>query len=87
MKRFLSMALILTLLLSALVLPASAASAASRVDSYITVHTNGDCQVTLTVTLRLDDLYGASVGALVRQIGPMSPPTPGRLTSAALQTI
>lgn len=55
MKRFLSMALILTLLLSALVLPASAASAASRVDSYITVHTNGDCQVTLTVTLRLDD--------------------------------
>ena len=43
------------LLLSALVLPASAASAASRADAYITVHANGDCQVTLTLTLRLDD--------------------------------
>ena len=43
------------LLLSALVLPASAASAASRADAYITIHANGDCQVTLTLTLRLDD--------------------------------
>lgn len=55
MKRFLSLAMILMLLLSALVLPASAASAASRADAYITVHANGDCQVTLTLTLRLDD--------------------------------
>ena len=55
MKRFLSLAMIFMLLLSALVLPASAASAASRADAYITVHANGDCQVTLTLTLRLDD--------------------------------
>ena len=53
-KRILSVALILILLVSTLVLPASAANAASRVDSYCTIHANGDCQVTLTVTLRLD---------------------------------
>ena len=41
MKRFLSLAMIFMLLLSALVLPASAASAASRADAYITVHANG----------------------------------------------
>ena len=56
MKRFLTMALILALLACSLVLPASASSAASRVDAYCTVHTNGDCQITLTITLRLEDV-------------------------------
>ena len=49
------MALLLVLLLGTLAVPASAASAASGVDIYCTVHADGDCQVTMTVTLRLED--------------------------------
>ena len=55
MKRFLMMALILTLLVCSLAVPASAASAAAGVDSYCTVHADGDCQVTMTVTLRMEE--------------------------------
>ena len=55
MKRILMMALTVVLLLSVLIVPASAASAASGVDIYCTVHADGDCQVTMTVTLRLED--------------------------------
>ena len=55
MKRFLMMALTLVLLLGIITLPASAASAASGLDIYCTVHADGDCQVTMTVTLRLED--------------------------------
>ena len=49
------MALTLVLLLGIITLPASAASAASGADIYCTVHADGDCQVTMTVTLRLED--------------------------------
>jgi hypothetical protein len=54
-KRFLMMALTVVLLLGIIILPASAASAASGVDIYCTVHADGDCQVTMTVTLRLEE--------------------------------
>lgn len=57
MKRFLMMALLLTFLIGTLAVPASAASAAVGVDSYCTVHADGDCQVTMTVTLRLEDYH------------------------------
>ena len=55
MKRFLTMALLLAVLLTTLAVPVTAASAASGVDTYCTVHADGDCQVTMTVTLRLED--------------------------------
>jgi hypothetical protein len=54
-KRFLTMALLLAVLLTTLAVPVTAASAASGVDTYCTVHADGDCQVTMTVTLRLED--------------------------------
>ena len=54
MKRFLSCLMLCVLLLSALVLPASAESNASRVDSYINVDAEGNCQVSLTATLHLE---------------------------------
>lgn len=54
MKRFLSGLLLCVLLLSAMVLPASAESNASRVDSYINVDSDGNCQVSMTVTLHLE---------------------------------
>ena len=55
MKRFVSMALTVLVLLSLLAVPVSAESTASRVQSYCTVHADGDCQITLTVTLRLEE--------------------------------
>ena len=42
------------LLMGFFVLPASAESAASRVDTYCTVSAEGDCQVNMTVTLRME---------------------------------
>ena len=61
MKRGFFLILTIAALLSALALPVSAENTASRVDAYCTVYTNGDCQVNLTVTLRLeaaqDSLY------------------------------
>ena len=55
MKRPLIM-LILCLMLtfSVITVPASAESAATRVDAYCTVTSDGDCMVNLAVTLRLD---------------------------------
>ena len=61
MKRRLLSILTTALLLSVLALPVSAENTASRVDAYCTVYTDGDVQVNLTVTLRLeaaqDSLY------------------------------
>ena len=61
LKRRLFLILTIAALLSALVLPVSAENTASRVDAYCTVYTDGDVQVNLTVTLRLeaaqDSLY------------------------------
>ena len=54
MKRRLLSILTAALLLSVLALPVSAENTASRVDAYCTVYTNGDVQVNLTVTLRLE---------------------------------
>ena len=54
MKRRLALVFTVMALLSALVLPVSAENTASRVDAYCTVSANGDCQVNLTVTLRLE---------------------------------
>ena len=42
------------LLMGFFALPASAESAASRVDTYCTVSAEGDCQVNMTVTLRME---------------------------------
>ena len=54
MKRKLIIFLLLSLLLTCLTVPAAAQSAASNIDSYITVNNEGDCMVNLTVTLHLD---------------------------------
>ena len=54
MKRILPLALLFCLLLGALPLTASADSYASKVDSYITVNSEGDALVALTATLHLD---------------------------------
>ena len=54
LKRKILLILTAAVLLSAMVLPVSAQSTASRVDAYCTVYTNGDCQVNLTVTVRLE---------------------------------
>lgn len=54
MKRILPVLIACVLLMSMFVLPASAESAASRVDTYMTVNSQGDCLVNMTVTLRLE---------------------------------
>lgn len=54
LKRKILLIITAAVLLSAMVLPVSAQSTASRVDAYCTVYTNGDCQVNLTVTVRLE---------------------------------
>ena len=54
MKRYLVMLLMCVLLMGMVVMPASAESTASRVDSYITVDAEGTAQVSLTVTLHLE---------------------------------
>jgi len=53
-KRLLSCLLLLVLLLGSVALPASAESNASRVDSYINVDSDGNCLVSMTVTLHLE---------------------------------
>lgn len=57
MKRLLTLLFTLVLLLGVLAMPASAESAASGVDLYCTVNTDGDCLVTMQVTLRLENSY------------------------------
>ncbi|MBP3684941.1 MAG: DUF2207 domain-containing protein [Oscillospiraceae bacterium] len=57
MKRLLTMALVCFLMLGVLVMPASAESAASSVDLYITVNAEGDALVTLQALLRLEANY------------------------------
>lgn len=54
MKRLLGLVLMLLVLLPWLATPAFAENTASRVDAYCNVFTSGECQVNLTVTLRLD---------------------------------
>ena len=54
LKRKLSVLLLLGLLLSLFAVPVHAQSAATSIDSYITVNAEGDCMVNLTVTLHLD---------------------------------
>ena len=54
LKRRLFLIVTMAALLCALVLPASAENTASRVDAYCTVYANGDGQVNLTVTVRLE---------------------------------
>lgn len=54
MKRLLAMLAVLVLLMGVICIPVSAESAASRVVSYCTVNSEGDCLVSMTVTLRLD---------------------------------
>ena len=54
LKRILSMALLCCLVIGLFVMPASADSYASKVDSYITVNSEGDAIVALTATLHLD---------------------------------
>ena len=54
MKRWLTTALMLGLLIFGFAIPASAQSSASRIDSYCTINADGDCMVNLTVTLHLE---------------------------------
>lgn len=57
MKRLTLLLAVCLILACALPLPASAEASASKVDLYCTVNASGDCQVSLTVTLRLDQSY------------------------------
>ena len=54
LKRILTMALLCCLLIGVFAMPASAESYASKVDSYITVNSEGDALVALTATIHLD---------------------------------
>ncbi len=56
MKRLIPLLTLLLLLSGVLTVPASAETAAPKVDLYCTVHAEGDCQVTMTVDLRLEHL-------------------------------
>ena len=53
-KRCLTVLFALVLILGAFCIPVSAESTASRIESYSTVTSEGDCVVSMTVTLRLD---------------------------------
>jgi len=55
LRRLFAVFTLCLLLMSVLVLPASAESAASKVDLRATVTSEGDCLVTMTVTLRLEN--------------------------------
>ena len=57
MKRIFAVLTVCILLMTALVIPASAESAASRVDLMCTVNSEGDCLVTMNVTLFLDQSF------------------------------
>ena len=54
MKQRLTILILLGMLFSCLVIPVRADSAATSVDSYITINADGNCLVNLTVTLHLD---------------------------------
>ena len=54
MKRFFALLTVVLLLSGVLCIPASAESAASKVDLYCTVNAEGDCLVRMTVLLQLD---------------------------------
>ena len=54
MKRFWIRIFTIAILVSLLAIPARADNTASRVQSYCTVQATGDCQITLTINLRLD---------------------------------
>lgn len=53
-KRRLAVLVLCCLMLSVIVLPASAESAATRVQTYVTVTSTGDCLVSMNVTLHLE---------------------------------
>ena len=55
LKRLLAMLAVCVLMLGVICLPASAESAASRVELLCTVNSDGDCLVTMTVSLRLEE--------------------------------
>ncbi len=57
MRRLLAIAFVCLALAGVLALPASAESAASRVDLYCTVNSEGDCLVTMEVMLRLEQAH------------------------------
>jgi len=57
LKRIFAALTVFILLITALATPASAESAASRVDLMCTVNSEGDCLVTMNVTLFLDQSF------------------------------
>lgn len=57
MRRFLTLLTVCVLLTGVLCIPASAETSASKVDLYCTVTSEGDCQVSMTVTLRLEEAH------------------------------
>ena len=56
MKRVLTALFVCVVLMGFFALPASAESAASKVESYCTVSAEGDCLVSMTVSLRLESI-------------------------------
>ena len=54
MKRIVTMLIACVLMVGMFVIPVSAQSAASRIDTRMTVNSDGDCLVNMNVTLRLD---------------------------------
>ena len=57
MKRRLIMLVLCIVMLGVIAMPASAESTASRVESYVNVNSDGDCLVSMTVTLHLESAY------------------------------
>ena len=57
MRRFLTLLTVCVLLTGVLCIPASAETSASKMDLYCTVTSEGDCQVSMTVTLRLEEAH------------------------------
>ena len=57
MKRWLFTLALCIAMLGVISMPASAESAATRVESFVTVNADGDCIVALTVTLHLESAY------------------------------
>ena len=57
MKRWLGALVLCIAMLGIIAMPASAESAATSVESFVTVNADGDCIVALTVTLHLESAY------------------------------
>ena len=57
MKRFFTMLVLCLCLAGIIAIPAYAESTASKVESYVTVNSDGDCLVATTVTLHLESSY------------------------------